>query len=276
MRLVSNLGKRIVQRVLGTAVPDHFVTSAPSPRHMVSLFEGGWASELPIPGVKSGASSLFDDDRIHWFLKSISGVRNARVLELGPLEGGHSCMLEQAGARQVVAVESNGRAWLKCLAVKETLGLSKVHFLLGDFVRYLEETQEVFDFSIACGVLYHLRDPHQLFPLLRRACRGPVMVWTMIWSDRIRVDHCELHRNFSSTRQIALPSGKTIVLHRHEYKRSILSAGFWGGNAAYSEWLSREDLIAAAESAGYWIEEVAFDEPLHPNGPALALLLKPI
>ncbi len=138
MRFVSSLGKRIVQRVLGTAVPDHFVTSAPSPRHMVSLFEGGWASELPIPGVKSGASSLFDDDRIHWFLKSISGVRNARVLELGPLEGGHSCMLEQAGARQVVAGESNGRAWLKCLAVKETLGLSKVHFLLGDFVRYLE------------------------------------------------------------------------------------------------------------------------------------------
>lgn len=276
MRLVSNLGKRIAHRVLGNAVPNHFVAVSPSPRTVVGLFEDEWASELPIPGVKSGASRLFDDERIRWFLDRVSGVREALVLELGPLEGGHSCMLEQAGARRVVAVESNGRAWLKCLAVKEILGLSKVNFLLGDFVRYLEETPEVFDFSIACGVLYHLRDPHLLFPLLRRACRGPVMLWTMIWSDRIRVDHLGLHKNFSSTRKIALPSGKTIVLHRHEYRRSILSTGFWGGNATYSEWMSRADLVAAAESAGYMIQEVAFDEPLHPNGPALTLLLKPI
>lgn len=43
-------------------------------------------------------------------------------------------MLEQAGAAEVVAVEANTRSFLKCLCIKEVLGMRAVRFLLGDGV----------------------------------------------------------------------------------------------------------------------------------------------
>jgi len=273
---LGNLANKVIHKFRGGTIPDHFVVTPPSPANMVSLFQGGWASRLPLPGVESGPSDLFADPRIQWFLDKTGSAAGKRVLELGPLEGGHSHMLQAAGAERVVAVESNGLAWLKCLAVKETFHLDRVDFLLGDFVRYLQETPSSCDLAVACGVLYHLRDPHELFPLLRRACSGPVMLWTMIWSDRIAQDHPGLLKRFSGARDVTLPSGRTIRLHRHEYRQSILSKGFFGGNASYSEWLSREDLQASIEAAGYKVREIAFDEPRHPNGPAIAMLLDPV
>ncbi len=278
MSRIKNVSQRILSRtldaVLGRSIPGHFAQDAPSPENMVRLFKNGWASKLPIDGVESGDSGLFDDDRIKWFLSKSGGVVGKSVLELGPLEAGHTYMIERAGARRVVAVEANGRAFLKCLAVKETFCLDRSRFLFGDFLRYLEVCEETFDVAIACGVLYHLRDPQNLFRLLRRACRGPVFLWTMVWSEAIATDHPRLHRNFGRSRKELLPSGKVITLHRHEY-RQMFATRFWGGNHSYAEWMSREDVIAAAESAGYKVKEIAFDEPRHPNGPAFALLLVP-
>ena len=66
----------------------------------------------------------------------------------------------------VVAVESNTRAYLKCLVVKELLDLQRCHFLLGDFVPYLQETPERFELLLASGVLYHSPDPLAMLALL--------------------------------------------------------------------------------------------------------------
>jgi len=274
-RIGRSLGHRFMAKVFGATLPSYFIGKAPAPENMISLFEGGWASALPIAGAVSGSSRLFEDERIRWFLEKSGGVHDATVLELGPLEGGHSYMLEKAGARQVVAIEANGLAWLKCLAVKETFGLAKVRFLLGDFLRHLETAEDRYDAVVACGILYHLKNPQDLFPLLRKVCDGPVLLWTMAWSERIRDDHPGLHKRFSSTRTARLPTGATVTLHRHEYQQTVMQKGFFGGNDTYSEWMSREDIQAAAAAAGYQVGEIAFDEPRHANGPALAMLLKP-
>ena len=58
-------------------------------------------------------------------------------LELGPLEAGHSYILDRAGALEVLAIEANRRAFLKCLVVKEMIGLPSVRFVLGDFNEFL-------------------------------------------------------------------------------------------------------------------------------------------
>lgn len=275
----KSIGKRIAQKVfhafMGKSIPDHFVQSAPDPKNAAGLFQDGWASKLPFAEDASGASTLFADGRIEWFLSHVPDIENASILELGPLEGGHTFMLEKAGAKRVTAVEANGKAWLKCLAVKETMGLQRCHFLLGDFVKYLEQSSEQFDAAVACGILYHLIDPHRLFSLLKKSCKGPVFLWTMIWSEAIPQSHPRLAKNFSSHRKVQLPNGKEITLHRHEYGHSMLSSGFWGGNHGYSEWMSNADVVAAAEAAGYRIEAQAYDEPRHPNGPAMAYLLVP-
>lgn len=280
MKRKRELGRNLLARALGRvfrpSMPSYFVQTAPRASNMVALFAGTWASRLPFEDVGSGSSDLFHDERIRWFLEVVGGVEGRDVLELGPLEGGHSHMLEAGGARRVVAVEANGQSWLKCLAVKETIGLPRTSFLLGDFVKYLQEDGEAFDAALACGILYHLKDPHKLFPLLRARCRGPVMLWTMVWSETIATAHPGLHKRFKEARTATLSDGRTIRLHKHEYKGTYLSKGFFGGNDSYSEWMSRDDLEAAITAAGYRVEQVAFDEPDHPNGPAIGMVIRPV
>jgi Protein of unknown function (DUF1698) len=81
------------------------------------------------------------------------------VLELGPLEGAHTYRLQQLGAGRILAIESNVEAYLKCLIVKEALGMKRAEFMLGDFTLYLQECTERFDLVFCCGVLYHMQDP---------------------------------------------------------------------------------------------------------------------
>jgi hypothetical protein len=255
---------------------DHLVQGDPTPQKAIDIFSGNWASRLPIINTNSGKSELFNDDRIRWFLDRIGGVRGKSIVELGPLEGGHTYMLDRAGAKSVVAIESNANAWLKCLVAKELIGINSAHFLLGDFMDYLRTPGPQFDACIACGVLYHLKDPHTLFPLLRARCSGPVFIWSAIWSEQIQQKNKRLHLRFSTSREVVLPTGKVIELHRHEYGLSSLFSGFWGGNSSYSEWMSREGIMSSAEAGGYIVKEIVFDDPDHQNSPAIAFLLQPI
>ena len=61
-----------------------------------------------VPGFETGSSALFDDIRIKWLEAQLGSFAGQRVLDLGPLEGGHTCMMENAGA-SVVAIEGNQR-----------------------------------------------------------------------------------------------------------------------------------------------------------------------
>jgi hypothetical protein len=54
-----------------------------------------------------GFHPLFEDPQTSWAIERIGGVQGKTVLELGPLEGWHSCILENAGVRSVVAIEGN-------------------------------------------------------------------------------------------------------------------------------------------------------------------------
>ena len=64
----------------------------------------------------------------------IIGVDGRRVLELGPLEGGHSYMLQRAGAARVLAIEANTRAFLKFYAIRISATLQEsgqLAFIIG-------------------------------------------------------------------------------------------------------------------------------------------------
>lgn len=254
-------------------VESRFAKQAPSAQATADIFADGWASRLPLPGVTSGSHDLFDDPRVRWFLEEIGGVSGRRVVELGPLEGAHSFMLQQAGAREVVAVESNARAYLKCLVAKELLGSDRCRFLYGDFREYLRSTEERFDVAIASGVLYHLTAPYELFPLVAARCTGPVLVWTHYWDETIERRMHGLHRRFSGKRTAPLASGAQVECRRHEYRETARIARFWGGNAPYSEWMTRDGVFAAAEAGGYRVQAIR-EEPEHVNGPAIAMVLQ--
>ncbi|WP_207954636.1 hypothetical protein [Saccharopolyspora elongata] len=74
------------------SILDEYVTSAPSPQNAVDVFAGEWSSQLPAPlqHVQAGPLPLFDDARVSWAIECFGGVAGSRVLEIGPLEGGHT------------------------------------------------------------------------------------------------------------------------------------------------------------------------------------------
>ena len=91
---------------------DHFVTSAPGRQNALNIFEGQWTSQLPHggQGLTAGSIPLIQDPRVTWAIERLGGVQDRMVLELGSLEGGHSYMLENGGAKSLLAPESSSNS----------------------------------------------------------------------------------------------------------------------------------------------------------------------
>jgi SAM-dependent methyltransferase len=254
---------------------DQYVMTAPDPQRTLDLFADEWSSRLPGEWghLQAGTIPLFEDSRVAWGLDRLGGVAGRSVVELGPLEAGHTYMLAQRGARQVVAVEANTRAFLKCLVVKELLGLERVRFLLGDGLAFLRGTSERFDLCLASGILYHLHDPLELLQLIA-ARADAVFMWTH-YHDPVIVARSSVFRGLFTGRQVVERDGLRVTYHRRVYPQaSARMAGFSGGGQAYAHWLSRDDILGTLGRLGFGSIETAVEEPEHMNGPALALVAR--
>src|SRR5215210_6998671 len=96
---------------------EEYLTTAPSPQNAIDIFKSQWSCKFPEPFASCAAGPVpaCDDPRIHWALEELGGVEGARLLELGPLEAGHTYMLDRAGAESILSIEASTRAYLKCL-----------------------------------------------------------------------------------------------------------------------------------------------------------------
>jgi hypothetical protein len=248
---------------------DGYVESVPSDQSALDIFKGEWSSRLP--GIRkelhAGSIPLFEDARILWAADQFGGFHHKRVLELGPLEAGHSYMLESLGADSVISVEASRRAYLKCLVIKEILDLKRCRFVLGNCVAFLRENRQVFDVCLASGVLYHMRDPSELIDLISRASKK-LLLWTHFYDDALIKSKPNLARRFSGS----IPSrykGFDYVLHKYSYGRK--RRNFCGGINPFSHWMTRADILACLRFFGFQDLRIAFDEPDHPNGPSFCV-----
>jgi SAM-dependent methyltransferase len=273
LRRLGGIAKVQVARLRGAPVTTEYVTEAPSPQHGLDLFAGEWSSKCPPPfdHLRAGRIPLFEDRRLVWALDLLGGVEGKSVLELGPLEGAHSWMLEQRGAASITAVEANRRAWLKCLVIKETLGLARTRFLLGDFNEYLRASPALrFDLGVASGVLYHMHDPVQLLARLARAC-DRLFLWTHYYDAAPVRQRPEVHARFGAA-LTHTTEGVVHTLHPHWYQAARFHRAFCGSGEISPRWLERDGILAALRAFGYDRIEVGLEEPEHAHGPAFALV----
>jgi hypothetical protein len=257
---------------VSTSILDSYVTGPPSDQNALDIFSGEWASRFPaeFSSLRAGTIPLFEDPRVSWALQELGSIEGQNVLELGPLEGGHSFMLERAGAQSIISIEANTRAFLKCLISKEILRLSKVRFQCGNFVSFLQANNTRYDLVFAAGVLYHMSDPANLIALLA-ACTDRVYFWTHYYDHDIISQTAHLRGNFSKESHRSV-LGFEHKLYRQEYGAALQTKQFCGGAQSFSNWMTREDLLLCLKHFGYQDLRIAHEQRDHPHGPCFSVL----
>lgn len=250
-------------------VLDVYVTDPPAPENPFHIFDGEWSSD--IPGFGLGGAKLFDDHRIKWIGERCGGFAGKRILELGPWEGGHTYMMATAGAAHITSIESNTRAFLKCLVVKNALNF-EADFRLGDFRPFLATFRETYDIALASGVLYHMTDPVQLLTDLARV--APALgIWTHYYDEEVIGARPDLKEKFSDVPRVQNVGSRKVVMYQQHYLKALDWAGFCGGSAPGSYWLTKDSLLGVLEDLGLSVE-IGFDKKSNPNGPCMLLFAK--
>jgi hypothetical protein len=251
-----------------------YATQAPSVQQTLDLFRDKWASRLPASAgpARAGEAALFEDPRVDWAVKGLSKLGfemgQSSVLEVGPLEGGHTYGLSRAGARSVTAVEAHPEAFLKCLVLKEVLGMERVNFLYGDAVAFLRSIGHTYDIGFASGFLYHMSNPVEFLELLCRRTRA-LFLWTVYWDEAFSARNPG-HLAGSAGAHEGTHAGFTHTLHRHDYGADLEYGRFWGGPDSHSNWMEKDQILGALSHFGFSRQIVELES--NPNGSALRLV----
>ena len=252
---------------------DHYVTSTPSWQNAIDAVPGWNTSFPPQYHLRAGPLATYHDPRILWAIECFGSVEGRRVLELGPLEGGHTSMLDAAGAN-VDAVEANQLAFMRCLVAKEVLGLTRCKFWLGDFLKALENWEQKYDLILACGVLYHLTTPLRLIELAAKRTDA-IYIWTHVMTDLTIPSPADPRRQmFDQITETHEFHGINVRAYRQSYVHAEDNEAFCGGMTDDHRWLHRDDLLAALRVVGFQDIRTAHDEPDHRFGPALSIFAR--
>lgn len=255
------------------SVFDQYCHEAPTAQNAVSVLTG-WTSQFPPSAhVTAGSHPLFADTRIEWALQHSGSIADKRILEIGPLEGMHTYMLNQHGPALIDAVEANKQCFLRCLVTKEILSINRARFHLGDALKWLDSTEAKYDLGIASGVLYHMADPGLFLQLLAARC-DQLFLWTHYFSDAAMPADDVRRLAFSGKSSQRTIEGVPLTYHERRYFHANESKAFCGGMRDRHFWISREDILGLLFALGFVDVEIAHDEPDHPGGPCFSIFAR--
>ena len=251
------------------SVFDRYEERAPAPQNAIDAVPG-WCTSLP--GVVAGALSTYSDIRMVWLAERFGSLDGRTILELGPLEGGHSAQLEGFGAG-VLAIEANKLAYMRCLIAKEIFGLTRTRFLLGDFVKWLETDAGRYDLIVGSGVLYHMHDPVRLLQLM--AARSDALyLWTHYVDDVAMPIGDPRRIVLSDTPDVVDCAGVPVRVYRRTYYHAERNVSFNGGMVDNHSWIYKDDILAALRALGFTSVLTAHDVPDHVNGPSFSIFAR--
>ena len=252
-----------------------FASDAPNTQATVDIFANQWITAVPPElGVVAGSVNHFDpevDPRVSWVESLLpDGLSGMSVLELGPFEAYQTALLEQAGANPVLAVEGSETAFLKCLIVKELLGLN-ARFLYGDVQKFLAESDDRYDIIWASGILYHQSDP---IGLLERIAEHAdrVFLHTHFYDPATPLPSIVADRMNPKGDVHAPWHGSVLHLHRYEYVDATFTNRFAGGPQQHAMWMELADIEYVLTTVG--LSDITYGvlDPKNPQGPAMFLL----
>jgi hypothetical protein len=259
---------------------DAYVLSAPAHQNAIDAIPGWNHAFPPELGLRAGYAALYDDARIHWAIEQFGPIAGRRVLELGPLEGSHTAMIERLGADRIDAVEANKLAYLRCLIAKEIYDLKHARFHLGDFVKWLEGDEPRYDLIVACGVLYHMEDPVRLLELIAGKTDA-VYIWTHYFDEEAmppgdlrRVPFKSQEPPHSEHSHAVNFRGVDVTLHERSYYKAWKKTAFCGGPIDLHYWMEKPDLIAVLRALGFNDVRVEHDDRGQVNGPAVSIFAR--
>tara|TARA_B100001123_G_scaffold424443_1_gene535956 strand:+ start:7068 stop:7853 length:786 start_codon:yes stop_codon:yes gene_type:complete len=252
----------------------NYSLSSPSDQNSVDIFKGEWSSEFPskFNVIAGGPAGLFEDPRFYWAQDNGLSFERKRILELGPLEGAHTWLMEELGASEILAIEAHERSYLKCLITKELTGMKTSRFLFGDFEKYLENCESHFDICVASGVLYHSTQPLRLLYNISQIT-DTIFIWTHYFDEGVLDTQPSIKDRYLDPVQLregSFECGGYPFL----YEESAENDAFCGGTLDHSVWMKKDDITQFLEENGFTQFDYGFDHPEHANGPAIVILAR--
>ena len=242
--------------------PTNFIKGTASLQNGVDLFD--WTCKIPDPDIVSGSYRVFEsiDPRPSMVIEHFESIKNWEILDLGTFEGAHAFQLEKDGAN-VTAIEAHPQNYLKCLIVKNALGM-KTKFLLGDFHKYMDSFEGKYDLIFASGVLYHMPDPALFLKSMSQITKN-----LFIWSHYVSSDHANnWDPTFIEKRNL---DGKVYTYYNYEYDPERPDRVYAGIENKCNR-MTLEDIESCLDKYNYKTIKLLENRTDHPGGPAFSLI----
>jgi len=254
-------------------VLDQYVDALPCAQNAIDAVPGWNHAMPPRVGATAGDTPLYQDVRIPWCLEQFGSIAGRKILELGPLEGMHTYLLDQQQPEFIHAIEANRLAFLRCLITKELLEVKRAKFFLGNFLPWLEQTDVRYDLIIASGVLYHMSNPVHLMELVARRSSA-VYLWTHYFSEDAMPKGDLRREAMSGEVETIVFRDLSVPLYRRGYHNAWKAKTFCGGMHDRHYWMAKNDIVKILDLLGFDDIRTAHDHPDHPNGPAMSIFAR--
>jgi len=205
-----------------------------------------WVTTFHSKGKTYGASNVVYSDlseRI-FDLNKVSRIKDKKILEIGPFEGGNTKQLFDLGAKSITAIESNREFYFKTSLVKDAFNLDNLKLYFADCNVLLKDKElfpdKCFDMLYASGVLYHMSNPVETIEIFSR------LADTIYVNSHVASEH--------------VPSGEWTELsdsvgNKYSCRENTYNKGqHWGGVDESALWLSRQSMFDVFTNHGYKIQ----------------------
>ena len=173
------------RRLAGLDLKAEYITTFPCAQNALDIFTKEWNAQLPHPlhELKARNSPAFEDPRSPGSESNSITPQVCARSRVWSARGQANLHARETRSTSILSIGTNTHAFLRCLVLKELLGLNRSRFMLGDFVSYLR-TSERYDLVIASGVLYHLVNPVETIALMSKGKRSALRLVSLSrWED---------------------------------------------------------------------------------------------